>query len=503
MKSRNNGIIVSYLNTIINMLCGLFLSAYLIRGLGSTDYGIYQTISSFANCLVLFEFGIGTVLVRNVSMALAKKEGNERIEREISTIFVITLLLSVVILVIASILYFKLDVIYGRAFSTSQIEYGKIIFLFVVGYLIVSFWLQMFQSITLAYEHYSFKPQMVLCSTVIRTVLIVIFIKVFCYSLIIAVVDLIVTAVSCIYTWYFCKKKFKISFNIKKFDSMIFQSSLPLCIAIFFQSIVNQANSNVDKFLIGIFLSPESVTIYSIGLYIYNIFSSVTTIPISMYAPKISSMVAKEESMQMIVANIIQPCRLIVLIGGTIFFGFISTGEQFVEMIYGAYYTKAWIIAIILMFPMLINMSTGVLINLLNAINKRMVRSIVLFLTTILNIVTTVIVIKDNGIVGAAIATMISTFLGQVIIMNIYYDIKLNIPIVMLLKSAFNGILRYQLLAMILALFFKYIIIDVNVSFLICGVIYISVFFIGYICQGCNKEEKIMIHNIKRKIGLK
>lgn len=503
MKDRNSGIILAYSNTIINMVCGLFLSSYLIRCLGSTEYGIYQTIASFANCLVLFEFGTGTVLVRNVSMALAKKEGKEKIEKEISTIWGVTIFLSVIILIVAIGLYLNFNTIYSRSFSEKQIIYGKKIFVFIVAYLLFSFYLQTIRSITLAYEYYSFKPKMALCTTVCRTFLITIFIWRYRFSIIIAIVDLLISLISCIYAWYFCKKNFEIKIRMKKFDYQILKNSLPLCIAIFLQTIVNQANNNVDKFIIGIFLTPEKVTVYSIALYIFNIFSSLTTIPISMYAPRISHLIAKNVGMQEISEDIIQPCRLIVLIGGTIVFGFIAVGEQFVNIVYGKIYREAWIIAILLMIPMFINMSNGVLVNVLDAINKRMVRSGILVITTIMNVVITVLVIERYEIMGAAMATVFSTFLGQVVIMNIYYKYVINIPVVDMLKKVFRGIIRYQIIGMLCALVVKALIANILLSFVLGGIVYVVAFGIGFFLKGSNEVEKNAIKNIVDKLKIR
>ena len=67
LSDRKLGIALSYANTILNMVVGIFLSSYLLRILGNTEYGIYQTITSFVNYLVLLEFGTGTVITRNLT----------------------------------------------------------------------------------------------------------------------------------------------------------------------------------------------------------------------------------------------------------------------------------------------------------------------------------------------------------------------------------------------------------------------------------------------------
>ena len=102
--------------------------------------------------------------------------------------------------------------------------------------------------------------------------------------------------------------------------------------------------------------------------------------------------------------------------------GFFAIGRQFICLVYGSSKQEAWIYALIIIVPMFINMTNGILVNVLNVTNKRLARSLILIGTTALNIVLTWFFIDWIGIIGAVIATAISTLLGQVILMNIYYS---------------------------------------------------------------------------------
>ena len=108
MKSRSKGIALSYIYLIINMVCGLFLSSYLIRVLGETEYGVYKTIASFANYLILLEFGTGTVMTRNVSMCRGVGDSKERINQNVSTICTTANILALLITVTSVIMYFSM-----------------------------------------------------------------------------------------------------------------------------------------------------------------------------------------------------------------------------------------------------------------------------------------------------------------------------------------------------------------------------------------------------------
>lgn len=104
MKSRNNGLILSYLNTVLNMIIGFFLSSFFVKMLGDTEYGLYQMVTSFVGYLVLLEFGTGTAMTRNICKCRAQNSSEDEIKKNISTIWTISLILALII-TIASVFF--------------------------------------------------------------------------------------------------------------------------------------------------------------------------------------------------------------------------------------------------------------------------------------------------------------------------------------------------------------------------------------------------------------
>ncbi len=500
MKNRSKGIVLSYVNSGLSMICGLFLSSYLLRMLGDTEYGVYQTVSAFANYLVLFEFGTGTVMTRNLSMCFGKKASREEIDKNVSTIWTITNILAIFILIVSVVFYCLIGVIYTKSLTVEQIAYSRKIFVFITFYLVFSFYTQTMNGVVLACEKYTFSSSVSVIKLIVRTLLLTALIFLFKYSIVIAIVDMCLSLIIVCYEYFYCIKKCNIKFTMKYFDKQIFKNALPLCMAIFMQTIVNQANNNVDKFVIGIMLTPELVALYSVGMYVFSSFSSFTTIPISMYAPQIVKNVAGGMRGKELTKTLIEPSRLITLIGGSILFGFVAVGKQFITIVYGKSYIQAYIIAVLVMVPMFINMSNGVIINVLDAMNKRIYRSNVLLLTTIANIILTVILIKNHGIVGAAFATAICTFVGQIVIMNIYYSKNIGISVMYLFKETYKGMLLYQIVASVVAYFVGQAINNVYLSFVASIVLYLLIFGVAFVVDKRNKNElKQIFSMVKRK----
>jgi len=341
-KNRNTGIILSYTNTFLNLVCGLFLSSFLLKQLGDTNYGVYQTMASFANYLVLLEFGTGTVMTRNLLACRNKNEDKSVIDKNVSTIWSIATFLSIVIGIVSIGFYFSIETIYQNSLTPEQILDGKNIFIFITIFLLSSFLSQTLNGIPLAHENYTYTSLISIFKILLRTSLLVVLLFNFKYVIIIAIVDASINAGIAVFGYIYCKLKYKVSINFRNFDKLILKASLPMCIALFLQTIVNQANNTVGKFVLGVMTSPEDVTLYSVGLYIFSIFSSLTTIPVSMYMPQISKDVLEGKEGKELTNTLIQPCRLIVLVGGSVLFGFIAAGKPFIKLIYGEEYLLAW-----------------------------------------------------------------------------------------------------------------------------------------------------------------
>ncbi len=496
-KSRGRGILLSYGYIFFNMICGLFLSSFLLRQLGDTEYGLYQTISAFATYLVMLEFGTGTVMTRNIAVC-RNSEHKDRLKNNISTVWYMTVFLSIVILAVSVVFYFNIGNIYSKTMTAEQIAYGKNIFIVITAFLIFSFYTQAANGILMGFEDYTFAQTFRLIKVLSRTALLVALVLFKPYAILIAVVDASIGLVILIITLIYCIKNYGVRFRLRDFDKKILMESMPLCLALVIQSFVNQANNSVDKFLIGIMMSMESVTVYSVAQYIYQVFSSVTTTPISMYLPKIAKDITNGYEGKQLTDSLVQPCRLVVLLGGMIIGGFFAIGKQFVELVYGADKTEAWLFALIIMIPMFINMSNGILINVLDVLKKRLMRSCVLFFTTVLNILLSVLLMKSYGMIGAVIATAVSTLLGQVLIMNIYYAKKINIKVIYLFGRIYSGIFPIIIVSSVISYFVARLINAATVSMLTGGLLFVALTLTGCLLFGFNDYEKNLFRRFLR-----
>lgn len=503
MQTRSKGIILSYLKVAVNMLSGLVLSSALLRLLGDTEYGIYQTIAAFANYLILLEFGVGTVMTRNISLCRGRMASEAEIQRQISTIWTLTCMLSLVVLAVSVGFFVMIPKLYAQSMTPAQIAHGQQIFVLIIGQLFCNFLMHSVNAVILSYENYSYGALQSITRTIARTVLLVVLLLWWKNGIVIAAVDLLLGIGCLLCSLFLCRKKLKVRLRFGQCDWGILASAAPLAVAVFLQGLVSQANNNVDKFLIGMMLSPESVALYSVALYIYSIFSSLMNVPASMYIPSITQKVGQGLKGRELAQELVPPGRLTALVGGMLLFGFAAVGRQFVCVLYGEKYLIAWPLGVLLMAPAYLDTVLAVLVNVLDAMNKRLARSLMLICTTVLNVVLTVVWLPKWGIGGATAATALCTMIGPVILMGIYYKVRIRIPILWLYARTFRGILLYLVVGCGAGLLVGRILGEGLVSLLAGGVCFVAVALGGFALFGADSEEKSLIRSFISKLRKK
>lgn len=499
MKKRSKGLSLSYIYFIINSILTIVVSAFIVRKVGQTNYGIYQTMTAFAAYLVLLEFGTGSAMSRNLS--LLKKDGTDQdlVDKNISTIWSLTVVLAMLILLFSIVFYFLIDKIYANSLTAEQIVLSRKLFIFVAINLVFTFLTQTLNGLLLGYEYYSFEKTVSLIRLIIRSVVIVLLMIVKPSVFLIVVVDCAISGSVFLFTLLFCIVKLRAKFVFKYFDKNVFKFITPLCLAMLLQTLVNSANGSLDKFLISIMMTPDDVSIYAIAMTMFSMFSSVGCIPLSMYMPQVAGNMKNGMDGKELTEMLVQPCRLNTLILSVLAFGIVVVGKEFLVMVYGSIYSESWLYALIVIFPMLFNMYNGVIITVMDVLNKRHIRSFILMFTTILNVIMTIIGIKIIGMLGAAIATGVSLVL-QTIILNIYYKKKMNIDSLLLFKKSFKGILDISIISTGISFPLKYLINNIYLQFFVCGATFCVIFFILFVFFGANKTEEAALNKIKMKL---
>ncbi len=491
--------ILTYTGTLLLVAVNIFLTPFLIKSLGDAEYGVYQMMASFAGYLVLMNFGTGTVMTRYVSMYLGK--GDKKGERNfIAMGLIITGVLLAAIFVVSVVLYIFIDEIYASSFTPAHLAKAKQLYIIIVLNLLVTLVIQAFQGIINAYEKFLVSNVWNLIKIVLKAVLIVTLFQFKADSLVIVSVDLFLSVCFMLICIGYSAFVLKATPKLTKFDKSVFTSTAVFSLAIMLQAVVNQVNTRVDTTILGIMINPESVTMYSIAMQVFQIFSAMSTAAIALYLPKFTKMVAAgANSGDQLTSAMIPPSRIQTVISGAIMFGFFVCGRDFVQVWMGSGYEQAYIIALIVIVPMFLVYTNGVVESVLDAMQKRLVRSVVLVCSAAANIIISIVLVHYFGALGAPVGTAVTTLIGSLIILNLYYKKALGIGLRKLFFGIFRGILPSLLIATIVTLPVA-VMMPVGFAGLVAkGGLFVGVLVVCLLVFGFNKDEKDMIFGMLRR----
>lgn len=498
-NQRKIGMLLSYANSLLTVAVNIFLTPFLVRSLGASEYGVYQMMSSFAGYLVLMNFGTSTVMTRYVSIALAKKDKKSE-KNFIATCLLITVGLGVLIVAAAVVLFVFLDSIYSASLTQEQIDKAKVLYIFISGNILVTLFAQAFQGIITAYEKFVVNNLWQIMRVVLKAVLIISLFMIKADSVVIVAVDLVLSVALLLFAMCYVLLKLKVRWKLYFWDKELVSSAALFSMAIFLQSIVNQVNSKVDITVLGIMTGPESATRYSVAMQIFTVFSTVSTAAMAVYLPKFSRMCANGETDGMSITKaMVAPSRVQTLASGAIMFGFLVCGRDFINVWMGSEYGLSWLIAVIILVPSFLLYSNGIIVSVLDAMGKRLVRSAILVGVALCNIVITVILVHFFGEIGAPIGTAIATLIGSVIIMNIYYVKVIKIKLGYFCKHTFKGIIPALLVAFALSFPLSFFIEIGFVGLLIKGGVFVVSLVLCMFLFGFNKDEKALVTGIVKR----
>ena len=234
-------------------------------------------------------------------------------------------------------------------------------------------------------------------------------------------------------------------------------------------------------------------------MQLFLIFNSLATAISSVYLPYVTKTIQTIEEKADTSFLVIGPGRKQLMVVGLAFCGFLILGKDFISLWMGPGYEDAWSIALIIMIPSIIELTENVAASITLARGKNGIRTAIIAMSAILNVVMTVVLIKFMGYIGAPVATAISYMIGYIISVNIFYYKVLHIDVIKMFKGIYSKIWICLILTLIISIPLKlfetsgYFIFAAKALYM-CVVYAVTIYFIGM-----NKGERELILKFSRK----
>lgn len=277
------------------------------------------------------------------------------------------------------------------------------------------------------------------------------------------------------------------------FDSRLLGGLLFLMFSLLLQSVATYINNAADKTILGVMLDKQAVAVYSLAITINAFFASIPNSMGSIFVPQATKMVLNKSSSSELTDLVIKPGRFQFMFCGAVVAGFLLFGKYFMNLWAHETTGIAWTCTIILIIPHLFPLVQNVCLSILTAMNKRLVRSLIVIGTSAINIIITIVLVNYIGLVGAAIGTAVSIVLGNIIIGNVYYKCFIGLEVFRMFKEIFRNTIWCIILASSISastLFIK----CSDLTHLIIGVSsFCIVYAITLLLFGLNKKEKALL----------
>ena len=487
------GAILSYLQMAFKVAINLIYTPVMIKLLGKSEYGLYNTVASTISLLTILNLGFSSSYIRFFSVYKSKGE-NEKINSLNGLFLIVFLIISLISFLCGLFLTSNIQLVFDNGLTKTEYEIARVLMFLLTLNLSISFPMSLFSCIISAHEKFIFLKAMLIGKTVLSPILSIPFMLLGYGSISIVVVTLVVSLVVDISFIFYCFAILKTKFKFKSFEKGIFGQFFVFTIFIAINLIVDQINLNIDKLLLGRFKGTDVVAVYSVGFTLYMAFQQFSLSISGLFAPRIHSIINSSKNRDEEISNLfIKVGRIQFLILGLICTGFIFFGQQFLHFWVGDSYTDAYYVMLILCIPSMIALTQNIGIEVQRALNKHKFRSIAYLVMALVNLVLSIFLAQQYGAIGSAIGTGVSLILANGLVMNIYYYKQCGIDIVLFWRNIIRisfGLVIPVLCGVLLSRYFPY---DNLWLLLIAILIYTTIYCASMWLTSMNKYEKGLV----------
>ena len=422
------GAILSYVSMGLSTLISLIYTPIMIERLGDAEFGIYQAVLPIISYLNLLSFGLGSAYVRYYSRYRA--EDNQEGCAKLNGMFLLTYLFLGAVLLAAGFGLSHCDIIFGKKLLPEEIALAEKLLRILSVNAALTFPLSVFESHITINERYTFQKIVSMIKQVLNPLIMIPLLIIGYRSVTLTVVALICTILSGIINIWYCFAKLKMKFMFRHYDFTLLREMMGFTFYVFLGIVVENFNWSIDRLLLTWLHGSTAVAIYAVAAQLNTFYLAFSNAISNVMTPRVHRLVAEERPMRELNALFTKVGRLQFILLGCIFLGFVAIGQSFVVLWGGENKAIDYWTTLLLFFATLWTNIQTVGIEIQRAKNMHKFRSLVYLAVAIGNALLSIpLCIRWQGL-GAAIGTTISTFVGNVLLMNWYYHkrIGLNIP---------------------------------------------------------------------------
>ena len=431
MSEIKTGIILNYISLGLRFGIGFFLSPFILKQLGPSEYGVYAVAGSIISWLTLCDFGLTASTTKFLSEYQAKGDltGEAHHLGQIAALFS---LIGIIVLAAGLCIFPFLGAIFSR-FTPEELRLYRILYLLTLFNCAVMFPARSLGGISQARQRFAIPGLVGLISSIIQISGTILLLLLGCRSIALTVLAIAIGVLTLLWNIFYCFVNLKAKMTWNGWDFPLCRSLFAFSIWMFLDRLINIMNTGSGNMIIGMTQGATEITVYSYGVSIFQHFFTLSGCIAGFFLPKVVGMVVKGASNKEQTDMMIKVGRAQVIMLACVFFGIICFGQEFFHLWIGDTLGNrtydCWFVTIIILIPYGILLLQALGWQILQARNCMKFRVSVLTCSSFLSLIAGYILSIHFGCKGLAIGTSISVILGQGLFMNWFYWKKLGLEI--------------------------------------------------------------------------
>lgn len=504
-KQIHIGAILSYLQMALSIFIGLIYTPVMIRSLGQSEYGLYNTAASAISMLSILSLGFGSGYLRYFAKYKAKNN-TDAIYRLNGLFMSIFSVVGAVSLTIGLYLSFNLRLIFDKGLTSGEYAIARVLMILLTVNLSLSFPMSVFQTIISANERFIFNKIVNMGKTVLTPLLTLPLLFAGLKSIAVVAVTVLIALIVDFINVYYVLVCLKDKFYFKNFEKGLFKSLFIYTSFIMINTVVKQVNWNIDKVLLGRYKGAAVVAVYAVASSLHVYFENFSTAVSNVFRTRVHMIVNTTEKdsgiqREKLTDLFVSVGRIQYMILGLVATGLIFFGYRFItEFWAGKGYEESYAVTLLLVLPTTIALIQNVGIDVQRALNRHKFRSIAYLIMSVVNLVLTIYLCQKYGAIGAAIGTAVSVFAVDGIMLNVYYHKRCNLDIIRFWKNIIFVSSGFIIPVIFGIVIIKTVHLKSAIAFILEILAYTAVYLVSLWFCSLNKEEKQWVKNTASRL---
>ena len=417
-KQISIGAVLSYLVILVQLASGLVYTPIVLKSLGKSQYGVYSLCTSFMGYLTIMNSGANAAYIR---FYVQTKVKDPKKVPGLNGIFLkIFSVLALIALLGGWTAGAFSPAIFGDKISPAEYDIVKTCFSFLAVSSAVQIINCVFSSLIIANERFIFSKVINLIAAIMSPVLTTPFLLAGYSCVIIIVIHLVTMVFTLIFNIVYCFRTIKVSFSLKENDIVLLKDIAQFAGFIVLQSIMDQVNWQIDKFILARTHGTDEISIYSVGSTFNKYYITFSSAISGVFIAQVNKLQAVKDMPKM---NdlFIRSSRMFAYFIWLFMSAFIILGKPFVLRWAGSGYEDSYAIGLMLMLPVTASLTMGLAQDIARAMNKHQLQIVINFVICIVNGIVSIPLAIRWRATGSAFGTFVAEICMCLIAEPLYY----------------------------------------------------------------------------------